>query len=114
MYIAMIILDKIYKKSDKCIRKSLDKAFEKLESRIKIYLSNNISLDRVFGDDILIHDIVNDNYYVYKTTVNNLQIRVLYTMNQSKNLVIVAHYIKKKNNKKYFEYFENCSKNIYV
>lgn len=106
----LIIIDKDFNKTDKSTQNSLKKAFIKLEQRAQSYFNKNIRIDQIFDDDVLIHDIINDSCYVYKTKVNNMQIRVLYTVNDQNNIIIIAHHIKK-NNMKYFSYFENCANN---
>lgn len=103
-----IINDKMYKKEDKSTKRSIDKGIVKLEARLSEYLNRNIKIENVFNDDILIHDIINKSFYVYKCQVDKLQLRILYTVIE-KQLVVVSHYFKKSPTKEYIGYFEKVS-----
>jgi mRNA-degrading endonuclease RelE of RelBE toxin-antitoxin system len=105
----LIIYDKAFSKTDNCTQSLLKKSYKKLEQRALSYFNKNIQMDQIYGDDILIHDVIDGMFYVYKTRINTLQIRVLYTVDERNNIIIIAHHIKK-NNTKYFSYFENCVK----
>lgn len=100
--------DKTYKKVDKSTKRSIDRGIMKLQSRLSEYLSKNIKIENVFNDDILIHDIINKHYYVYKCQVDKLQLRILYTVHED-SLIIVSHYCKKSKTKEYISYFERIS-----
>jgi len=103
-----IINDKMYKKEDKSTKRSIDKGIDKLEARLSEYLSRNIKIENVFNDDILIHDIINKHFYVYKCQVDKIQLRILYTV-VNENLVVISHYCKKSPTKEYIGYFEKVS-----
>lgn len=103
-----IINDKTYKKEDKSTKRSIDKGIIKLEARLSEYLNRNIKNENVFNDDILIHDIINKRFYVYKCQVDKIQLRILYTV-VNENLVVISHYCKKSPTKEYIGYFEKVS-----
>lgn len=103
-----IINDKTYKKEDKSTKRSIDKGIVKLEARLSEYLNRNIKIENVFNDDILIHDIINKRFYVYKCQVDKIQLRILYTV-VNENLVVISHYCKKSPTKEYIGYFEKIS-----
>lgn len=103
-----IINDKSYKKEDKSTKRSIDKGIIKLEARLSEYLNRNIKIENVFNDDILIHDIINKRFYVYKCQVDKIQLRILYTV-VNENLVVISHYCKKSPTKEYIGYFEKVS-----
>lgn len=100
--------DKTYKKVDKSTKRSIDRGIMKLQSRLSEYLNKNIKIENVFKDDVLIHDIINKHYYVYKCHVDKLQLRILYTVHED-SLIIVSHYCKKSKTKEYIFYFERVS-----
>lgn len=104
----IIINDKTYKKEDKSTKRSIDKGIIKLEARLSEYLNRNIKIENVFNDDILIHDIINKRFYVYKCQVDKIQLRILYTV-VNENLVVISHYCKKSPTKEYIGYFEKVS-----
>lgn len=104
----IIINDKTYKKEDKSTKRSIDKGIVKLETRLSEYLNRNIKIENVFNDDILIHDIINKRFYVYKCQVDKIQLRILYTV-VNENLVVISHYCKKSPTKEYIGYFEKVS-----
>ena len=87
-----VILDKDYKKLDKYTQKVIDKSIDTLQSRLNQYLGQNIKINKVFNDDVLIHDIIND-MYVFKCRSYNIEIRLLYTM-KGNTLKIMSFYIK--------------------
>lgn len=103
-----IINDKAYKKEDKSIKRSIDKGIVKLEARLDEYIRRNIKIENVFNDDILVHDIINKQYYVYKCQVDKIQLRILYTVVDD-TLVVISHYCKKSPTKEYIGYFEKIS-----
>lgn len=92
-----VILDKNYKKLDAYTRKVIDKSILNLQNRLNQYLSQNIRITKVFNDDILIHDIIND-MYVFKCRSYNIQVRLLYTMKGDTLLKIHSFYIKNRTN----------------
>jgi hypothetical protein len=87
-----VILDKDYKKLDKYTQKVIDKSIDTLQSRLNQYLGQNIKINKVFNDDVLIHDIIND-MYVFKCRSYNIEIILLYTM-KGNTLKIMSFYIK--------------------
>ena len=89
----IIINDKTYRKEDKSTRRSIDRGIVKLEARLSEYINRNIRIENVFNDDILVHDIINKHFYVYKCQVDRIQLRILYTVVNEK-LVVVSHYCK--------------------
>lgn len=118
----VIIKDPTYKKSDPNTKRCIDLGIKKLQQRISNYLNQEQQINQVFNDDTLIHDII-CGFYVYKCRANNNQLRLLYTMNDNK-LIILSHFIKKtdesNHNQAYIPHFEKVCKtliqkgNIYV
>ena len=100
--------DKTYKKADKSTQRSIRRAVEKLQFRLSGYFEKGMRIETIFNDDILIHDIINKHYYVYKCCIDKIQLRILYTIRQG-NLVIISHYCKKSPTKEYISYFEKVS-----
>ena len=107
-----VILDKNYKKLDAYTRKVIDKSILNLQNRLNQYLSQNIRITKVFNDDILIHDIIND-MYVFKCRSYNIQVRLLYTMKGDTLLKIHSFYIKNRtnslNDQEWITKFENIT-----
>ena len=111
----ILIYDNKFSKHDPSTISVLDKALNKLEHRINMYVGRNVPLNQVFNDDVLIHDIIKaptQDYYVFKTEVNNLQIRILYTVDAANHIIIVSHLLKKKNPKSYLYEFQRIANNI--
>ena len=73
--------DTSYYKEKPDVRRSVDMAVATLKTRLTEYVDNqNISVRKIFGDDVMMHEIINKYFYVYKCKVNQMQIRILYTM----------------------------------
>lgn len=103
----VIIRDTKFNKLDKASQRTIKKGIEKLELRLAQY-GNDIKIETIFDDDILIHDIVNKKFYVYKCTIGKVQLRLLYTI-KNDDLYIISHYFKKSSNKEWISYFENVA-----
>lgn len=103
----IIIRDSKFSKLDKASQRTIKKGIEKLESRLSQY-GDDIKIENIFDDDILIHDIVNKKFYVYKCTIGKVQLRLLYTIKDDV-LYIISHYFKKSSNKEWISYFENVA-----
>lgn len=104
--------DKTYHKQKVDVQRSIDMAIERLKMRMLEYQEQNIEVGKIFGDDIIIHDIINKYFYVYKCRVNQMQIRLLYTMKDDK-LIIISHWYKNRTNNDYIKYFKDVS-NSYI
>lgn len=100
----------MFMKEKKDVQRSINMSIRKLKQRLEEYQKQNISPDRVFNDDITKHDVINNCFYVYKCKVNQMQIRILYTV-ENDNVVIVSHYYKNRTNNDYIPYFEKVSSN---
>jgi hypothetical protein len=100
--------DKTYHKEKLDVQRSIDMAIDRLKERLQYYNDQNIEIGKVFGDDILIHDIINKYYYVYKCRVNQMQIRILYTVKDNK-LIIISHWYKNRTNNDYIKYFKEVT-----
>ena len=87
----------MFMKEKKDVQRSINMSIRKLKQRLEEYQKQNISPDRVFNDDITKHDVINNCFYVYKCKVNQMQIRILYTV-ENDNVVIVSHYYKNRTN----------------
>lgn len=104
----IVINDRKYNKEDKSTKRSIDKGIVRLKARLSEYLSRNIRIENIFNDDILIHDIINKQFYVYKCQVDKFQLRILYKVEDGE-LVIISHYFKKSPSKEYIRYFEKVA-----
>ena len=111
---------KEYKKLDSSIRKAVDMCIVKLEERYKYYQNQNIAITNLFGDGNIIHDIVDDGFYVYKSQFNKIQVRLLYKVNNDNEIDVIYFYIKNGNNlvnikgkkqTRYISLFENFVRN---
>ena len=108
---------KSFKKLDKNSQGMVNKAISKLESRYAEYKTQNIAITNIFGDSVMIHDIIDKSFYVYKCQVNSLQIRLLYEVNEKDNINVIDFFIKNNSNLKqpitkkcgdmYLKVFEN-------
>ena len=106
--IQTIIMDKTFFKEDKSTKRSIDRGIQKLEARLSEYLTKDINIENIFNDDVLIHDIINKRFYVYKCQVDRIQLRILYTV-IDESMIIISHYCKKAPTKEYINYFEKVS-----
>lgn len=111
---------KEYKKLDPSIRKAVDMCITKLEERYKYYQNQNIIITNLFGDGNIIHDIVDDGFYVYKSQFNKIQVRLLYKVDDNNEIDVVYFHVKNGNNlvnikgkkqTRYISLFENFVKN---
>ncbi len=89
---------KEYKKLDPSIRKAVDMCIAKLEERYKYYQNQNIAITNLFGDGNIIHDIVDDGFYVYKSQFNKIQVRLLYKVDGNNEIDVIYFYVKNGNN----------------
>lgn len=105
------IYDKSLRKEPKSVQKTINKALDKLTQRYGYYSSRNIDIRNVFNDDILVHDIVKKEWYVYKCMADKMQIRILYTA-KGNDIIVAAHYIKQKDSKKYLAEFEEFANTL--
>lgn len=105
----MKILDKAYKKLKPSQKRDYKVALSKLEQRFKTYADQNINIGQVFNDDTLTHDIIHKYFYVYKCKVRNLQMRVLYTVNDKGEIVVLSHHRKEQDTTDYLEDFEKVT-----
>lgn len=103
--------DILYDKENADTKRSIDMALSKLEERLSKYVvDQKIDVGKIFNDDVLMHDIINKRYYVYKCKANNMQIRLLYTVKNNK-IILISHWYKKRTDTKYIQYFENIVAN---
>ncbi len=104
-----VLRDTAYKKENVDVQRSIRMAIKKLEKRLCQYVDqNDFNPDRIFGDDIIVHDIFNKNFYVYKCKVNQMQIRLLWKIEDGK-LIIVAHWYKFRTNNEYINHFQKMA-----
>lgn len=107
--------DKTYDKVNSDVKRSIDMSIKRLESRLSSYIEDqDIDVGKIFNDDILMHDIINKKFYVYKNKVNRMQMRILYTVDDDNNLVILSHWYKNRTNKDYIKYFEQLADTLKV
>jgi hypothetical protein len=91
---------KQFRKLGKSLQEQVNKAIKKLNNRYKEYEKQNIVIAKLFGDDVIIHDIIDDNLYVYKCRTKDVQIRLLYTVNKKNKIDVLDFVIKNDNMKK--------------
>ena len=89
---------KPYKKLDAYSQKSINLAIDKLRKRYEEYRKQNIVITNLFGDDIIIHDIIESNFYVYKCQTRGIQIRLLYEVDKKDKINVIDYYIKNQEN----------------
>ena len=85
---------KEYNKLNPSNKKAVDKCIKKLEKRYKYYQSQNVVITNLFGDDNIIHKIIDDKFYVYKSHCGKLQVRLLYKVDDDDNIDVMYFYIK--------------------
>ena len=89
---------KEYNKLNPSNKKAVDKCIKKLEKRYKYYQSQNVVITNLFGDDNIIHKIIDDKFYVYKSHYGKLQVRLLYKVDDDDNIDVIYFYIKNNDN----------------
>lgn len=107
MKMKTIMNNKKYEREDKSTKRSIDKGVSKLLDRITAYYNQGYSISNIFDDSVLVHDIINKHYYVFKCKVDKLQLRILYTVSKENEVIVVSHYIKKSPTKEYIDIFTN-------
>lgn len=99
-----IIVDRCFDKKDKSTQKVILRGITKLQNRYEYYRE----AECIFNDDILVHDIIEKKYFVYKCCVGKVQLRILYFLD-NETLIIISTYIKKKATKEYIAFFERAA-----
>lgn len=89
---------KEYRKLNPSTRKAVNDCITKLEDRYSYYKEQNIAITNLFGDGTIIHDIVDNDFYVYKSQSNRIQVRLLYKVDKNNDIDVVYFYIKNSNN----------------
>jgi len=90
---------KSYIKLEPTNRKDVDMAITRLKDRYDTYKNNeNKIVPELLGDDILVHDVVREKFYVYRCRVRNIQIRLLYEVNDNNKINVIDYFIKNKEN----------------
>lgn len=111
---------KEYNKLSPSTRKAVDKCIIKLEDRYKYYQEQHIAITNLFGDGNIIHDIVDDDFYVYKSQFDKIQVRLLYKVDNDDKIDVAYFYVKNGNNivnikgkkqTRYLSLFEDFVKN---
>ena len=105
------------KRLDIYSRNTINNSIEKLEKRYDQYRKQNIAITNLFGDDNLIHDIIDNKFYIFKCKSRNVQVRLLYNVDDKNNINVISFFIKNndnklksykgKNEKKYLEMFKD-------
>lgn len=87
------IIDSSFKKYKPSIKDAVLAAASKLRDRYQEYYNSGISIVHIFNDRILIHDVLgkNKDYYVYKYSHKNIQIRLLYKVSNNKIIIVSCH-----------------------
>lgn len=106
--------DQSYQKEKLDVQRSIDQAIKKLETRLLPYIEQKIDIGKIFGDDVLIHNVINKKFYVFKCRTNQMQIRLLFTVNKDNELVIISHWYKNRTNNDYIQYFKNITESVVV
>ena len=95
---------KQYKKEDKMTLKSIYSSLQRLSEKIS---SENSDINRIYNNDNIIYDRINDQIFIYKTHgINNIQLRLVYGYEKKGNesiIYLLDYAVKKKNDKKYIE-----------
>jgi hypothetical protein len=91
---------KQFRKLDRSLQEQINKAISKLNNRYREYRKQNIVITKLFGDDVIIHDIIDDDLYVYKCRTKDVQIRLLYTVDNKDNINVLDFAIKNHDNMK--------------
>lgn len=90
---------KSYTKLEPTSRKCVDTAINRLENRYNVY--KNINKDVVpelLRDDVLVHDVVREKFYIYRCRVKDIQIRLLYEVNGNNKINVIDYCIKNREN----------------
>lgn len=97
--------DKSLTKENINVQRSVNIAVRRLNERLSQYVDvQHMDVGKIFNDDILMHDILNGTYYIYKCACNQMQIRILWTVEDNK-LVIISYWYKNRTNNEYIRYF---------
>lgn len=91
---------KQFRKLDRSLQEQINRAISKLNNRYREYRKQNIVITKLFGDDVIIHDIIDDDLYVYKCRTKDVQIRLLYTVDNKDNINVLDFAIKNHDNMK--------------
>jgi len=82
------------KKEEKTVQKAILTALDRLRDRYQKYVDDGLNIKTIFNDDVLIHNIIDKDYYVYKTKVG-VQLRILYMVSEENNdITMLSYYIK--------------------
>lgn len=96
-------------------RRFLEKAVNKLVSKILLYAKCGIKFENIFNDDSIKYDILPNNFYTYKFQTTQFPLRLLYKVirTEENNLIIEIHKAKFKqnNNKQYIREFTDYAVN---
>ena len=84
---------KEYNRLNPSNRKSVDKCIKELKKRYKYYRSQNVVITNLFGDDNIMHKIIDDKFYVYKSHCGKVQVRLLYKVDDNDNIDVMYFYI---------------------
>lgn len=104
--------DKDYTKINVDLRRAIDKAVNRLKTRLSVYRERNLDMRDIHNDNVLIHDVINEDFFVYKSAINRMQLRILYQVKDD-DLIIISHYCKNHSNSgindAWIHYFEKVS-----
>lgn len=104
---------KQYKKEDKTTLKSIYSSLQRLSEKIS---SENSDINRIYNNDNIIYDRINDQIFIYKTHgINNIQLRLVYGYEENDNdaiIYLIDYAVKKKNDKRYIEDMNNRFKSM--
>lgn len=95
-------------------RRFLEKAVNKLVSKISLYARNGIEFENIFNDDSVKYDILPNDFYTYKFQTTQFPLRLLYKVKRTnKDFIIEIHkaQFKQNNNKGYIREFTDYAVN---
>ena len=105
---------KDYDKASKQLKQTIDKALDKLIYLIEQKEKSGVSFEKIFNDDIIKYDILENNFFTFKFRYKDqTQLRLLYKFSRQNDIITIELHkfvIKRRTNKDYIKQFEKYSK----
>ncbi len=97
----VIVPDFKVKKANRDELRVVERATSKLLSTLNTYDMNGICFEKIFNDDVVKHNCLDNNMYVYKfSDRNKSQLRLLYQFqrvdNDNANIRVIDYYFKRR------------------
>lgn len=89
---------KSYKRLDASNKSNVNYAIDKLKNRYKHYADQKASVPDIFRDRIIVHEVIDNKYLVFKTCAKDVQVRLLYQICDKGNINVLDFYIKNNTN----------------